>query len=152
MRVTSRNGCRRAAALLETALVLPLTFFLIFALIVGILGIFRYQQVAALTRAAGRYAATHGASYRKEAGLAKGTAADWQADINTNAVQPALVLLDPARLTVQASWPDISNQPGQPDNWPPSKVTVTITYQWFPEVVLVGPYQLTSTSCIEITH
>lgn len=152
MRVTSRTCGRCGAALLETAVVLPVTFFLIFALIVGVLGIFRYQQVAALTRAAGRYAATHGANYRKEAGLAKGTAADWQADINANAVQPARILLDPALLTVQATWPDVSNVPGQPDNWPPSKVTVKITYQWFPEVLIVGPYLLTSTSCVEITN
>lgn len=150
--LTPLAGRRRGATLVETAIVLPVTFFLILGLVVGVLGVFRYQQVAALTRAAGRYASTHGASYRKAAGLPRGTAADWRTDIQTNAIQPALVLLDPDLLTFQASWPDVSNQPGQPDNWPNSTVTVTISYQWFPELYLVGPYQMSSTSQMLITN
>jgi Flp pilus assembly protein TadG len=146
------TGRRRGATLVETAIVLPVTFFLILALVVGVLGVFRYQQVAALTRAAGRYASTHGASYRKAAGLPPGTAADWRADIQSNAIQPALVLLDPNLLTFQATWPDVSNQPGHPDNWPNSTVTVTISYQWFPQLILVGPYQMSSTSSMRITN
>jgi len=121
------------------SIVLPVTFFLIIGLVVGVLGVFRYQEVASLARAAGRYASTHGAKYRKDADLANGTATDWLADIQANAVQPALVLLDPKLLTVQASWPDVINQPGKPDNWPKSTVTITITYQWVPELYLVGP-------------
>jgi Flp pilus assembly protein TadG len=136
----------------EVAIVLPVTFFLIFALVVGVLGVFRYQEVASLARAGGRYASTHGAQYRKDAGLANGTATDWQTDINANAIQPALVVLDPSLLTLQANWPDVANQPGQPDNWPTSTVTVTITYQWIPELYLVGPYYLSSTSCVAITN
>ena len=152
MILTRHARSRRGATLVELAIVLPVTFFLILALVVGVLGVFRYQEVASLTRAAGRYASTHGAQYRKDAGLANGTAADWQADINANAVQPALVLLDPNLLTLQTSWPDVSNQPGKPDNWPKSTVTVTITYQWVPELYLVGPYYLSSTSCVEISN
>jgi Flp pilus assembly protein TadG len=143
---------RRGATLVETAIVLPVTFFLIIALAVGVLGVFSYQEVASLTRAAGRYGATHGAQYRKDAGLATGTATVWQADINTNAVQPAIILLDPTQLTVQASWPAVVNLPGMSDNWPTSTVTVTITYQWFPELYLVGPYQMTSTSSMVISN
>ena len=33
-----------------------------------------------------------------------------------------------------------------------SKVTVTVSYQWFPEVFLVGPYNLSSTSTMPITN
>lgn len=143
---------RRGATLVEVAIVLPVTFFLIFALAVGVLGVFRYQEVASVTRAAGRYASTHGARYRKDAGLANGTAADWQADMNTNAIQPALILLDPSLLTLQTSWPDVINQAGKPDNWPTSTVTVTISYQWIPELYLVGPFNLTSTSCVTISN
>jgi Flp pilus assembly protein TadG len=149
---TRSTRCRRGATLVEVAIVLPVTFLLIFALVVGVLGVFRYQEVASLTRAAGRYASTHGAQYRKDAGLANGTAADWQADINANAIQPALILLDPNLLTLNTSWPDVSNQPGKPDNWPTSTVTVTLTYQWIPELYLVGPYYLSSTSCVAITN
>ena len=152
MILTRHERSRRGATLVELAIVLPVTFFLILALVVGVLGVFRYQEVASLTRAAGRYASTHGAQYRKDAGLANGTAADWQADINANAVQPALVLLDPNLLTLQTSWPDVSNQPGKPDNWPKSTVTVTIAYQWIPEFYLVGPYYLSSTSSVAISN
>jgi Flp pilus assembly protein TadG len=152
MNLTRPPTCRRGATLVELSIVLPVTFFLIMALVVGVLGVFRYQEVAALARAAGRYASTHGAQYRKDAGLAIGTAADWQADINTNAIQPGMVLLDPKLLTYQASWPDVINQAGKPDNWPASTVTVTISYQWFPELLLVGPYKLTSTSSMAITN
>jgi Flp pilus assembly protein TadG len=152
MNLTRLVGRRRGATLVEVAIVLPATFFLIFALVVGVLGVFRYQEVASLTRAASRYASTHGAQYRKDAGLANGTAADWQADIHANAIQPALVLLDPNLLTFHATWPDVTNQSGKPDNWPRSVVTVTITYQWVPELYLVGPYYLSSTSCVEITN
>ncbi len=152
MTLTRNARCRRGATLVEVAIVLPVTFFLILALVVGVLGVFRYQEIASLARAAGRYGATHGAQYRKDAGLATGTAADWQADINANAIQPALILLDPNLLTLKASWPDVVSQPGKPDNWPTSTVTVTITYQWVPEFYLVGPYYLSSTSCVPITN
>jgi Flp pilus assembly protein TadG len=145
-------GARRGATLVELAIVLPVTFCLIAALVVGVLGVFRYQEVASLTRAAGRYASTHGAQYRKDAELAIGTATDWQDDIRAYVIPPASVLLDANLLTLQATWPDVSNQPGKPDNWPKSTVTVTITYQWVPELYLVGPYYLRSTSCVEISH
>jgi Flp pilus assembly protein TadG len=152
MNLTRRERCRRGATLVEVAIVLPVTFFLIFALVVGVVGVFSYQEVASLTRTAGRYASTHGAQYRKDAGLAIGTATDWQTDINTNAVQPAVIMLDPKLLTMQATWPDVINQAGVPDNWPTSTVTVTITYQWFPQLYLVGPYHMTSSSCMVITN
>lgn len=144
---SGRNG----ATLLEVAIVLPVTFFLIIGLTVGILGVFRYQEVASLTRAAGRYASTHGAGYRKDAGLVVGTAADWKTDIRTNGVQP-LILLDPALLTFDASWPAVPSQPSKSDNWPGCTVTVTISYQWFPELYLVGPYTISSRSSMEITN
>jgi Flp pilus assembly protein TadG len=150
--LTPLPGRRSGATLVEGAIVLPVTFFLIIALAVGVLGVFRYQEVAALTQAAARYASTHGAQYRKDAGLAKGTAVDWQADINANAVQPATILLDPNLLTFQASWPDVINLPGTADNWPKSTVTVTISYRWFPEFLLVGPYNLSSKSCMDISN
>jgi Flp pilus assembly protein TadG len=147
-----RSWTRPGATLVEVAIILPVTFLLIAALVVGVLGVFRYQEVASLARAAGRYASTHGAPYRKDAGLPQGAAADWQADIDANSIQPALVLLDPKLLTMEASWPDVSNQPGKPDNWPKSTVTITVTYKWVPELYLVGPYYLRSTSSVVISN
>jgi hypothetical protein len=132
--------------------VLPVAFFLILALVVGVLGVFRYQEVATLARAAGRYASTHGAQYRKDASLGAGTATDWQADIYAKAIDPALVLVDGSLLTLQVSWPDVGSQPGVPDNWPGSTVTVALVYQWLPEFYLVGPYYIRSTSCVTISN
>ena len=41
---------RRAALAVETAIVLPVMVFLLLMLIVGGIGVFRYQQVACLAR------------------------------------------------------------------------------------------------------
>jgi hypothetical protein len=136
----------------ECAIVLPVTFFLIVALIVGGMGMFRYQEVATLAREGARYGSTHGHQYRKDAGLPVGAAADWSADIYNNAIVPQIVSLDTSQLSYQVSWPDVINQPGKPDNWPGSKVDVTVTYQWFPELYLIGPITLTSTSSMPITN
>jgi Flp pilus assembly protein TadG len=151
MQYRPRNA-RGGATAVECAFILPITFFLLFGLVVGAMGVFRYQEMATLARQATRYASTHGHQYRKDAGLPTGTSADWSSDIYTNAIAPNVVSLDPSQLTYQCSWPDVVNQPGKPDNWPGSQVTVTITYQWFPEVLLVGPYTLTSTSSMPITN
>jgi Flp pilus assembly protein TadG len=145
-------GARAAATAVECAIILPVTFFLIFALIVGAMGVFRYQEVATLAREGARYGSTHGHQYRNDAGLPQGTSADWSADIYNNAIAPQVVSLDPSQLTYQVSWPDVINQPGKPDNWPGSKVDVTVSYQWFPELYLVGPITLTSTSSMPITN
>src|SRR5579859_1319392 len=51
---------------IECAVVYPITFAIILATIVGGLGIFRYQNMAFLSREASRYCATHGAQYVKE--------------------------------------------------------------------------------------
>jgi type II secretory pathway pseudopilin PulG len=143
---------RRAATLVENAVVLPTVIILLLALLVGAMGVFRYQEVATLAREGARYASTHGYQYRKDAGLALGSSTDWSQDIYTNAIQPQMIALDPGYLTFTASWPDVINQPGKPDNWPGSQVTITVNYQWMPEWGLVGPITLTSTSSMPITN
>jgi hypothetical protein len=151
MRLNPRLA-RPAATVLESAFVLPATFLLVFGLCVGAMGIFRYQEVATLAREGARYASTHGYQYRRDAGLATGTSSDWSGDIYNNGIKPYIVGLDSSRLTYQVSWPDVVNQPGKPDNWPGSKVDVTVSYKWFPELYLVGPITLTSTSSMPITN
>jgi hypothetical protein len=116
------------------------------------MGIFRYQEVATLAREGDRYGSTHGYQYRKDAGLPMGTDADWTADIYTNGIAPGMVALDANLLSYQVTWPDVVNQPGKPDNWPGSQLTVTVTYQWFPELYVIGPIVLTSTSSMPITN
>ncbi|HXG12772.1 MAG TPA: TadE/TadG family type IV pilus assembly protein [Gemmataceae bacterium] len=152
MRTRTPTDLRRGATVVENAIVLPFTFFLIFALVVGSMGIFRYQEVSSLAREGARYASTHGYQYRKDAGLPMGTPEEWKKDIYDNAIAPRMVALDPSRLSVSVSWPDVVNQPGKPDNWPGSKVDVTVSYDWFPEMYLIGPIRLTSTSSMPITN
>ena len=67
-----RTHPRPATAAVEAALVFPLVFFLLLALVVGAMGVFRYQEVATLAREAARYASTHGRQYRQDARLPTG--------------------------------------------------------------------------------
>ena len=52
---------RSGATLVECAFVYPTVFLLFVGLLVGAAGIFRYSQLASLTREAARYASVHGA-------------------------------------------------------------------------------------------
>jgi len=65
---------RKGATLVECAIVYPITFLLILGLIIGGMGIFRYQEVAALARTGARYLSTHGNTWHKDAGVGTGSA------------------------------------------------------------------------------
>ena len=56
----------------ECAVIYPVTFFFILSIIYGAMGVFRYQEMAGLSREAARYGSVHGAQYRKDAGLVIG--------------------------------------------------------------------------------
>lgn len=170
-----RTCSRKGVTVVECAVIYPATFMLLLGLVVGGMGVFRYQEMASLARAGSRYASTHGGQYRKDAGLEIGTAGttselqdgyywatinataasgsdtSWAGQIYDNAIRPNLVALDPSNLTVKIGWPSVVNLP-KPDNWPGSRVTVMISYRWLPEVFVVGPISLTSTSTVPITN
>ncbi len=177
----NRSSPRRGTTLVECAIIYPLVFFLLLGLIIGAMGVFRYQEAASLARTAARYASTHGAQYRKDAGLsvgspgtsagtqngllcyqadpnqASGSDTSWTGDIYDNAVRPNLVALNKNYLTCTVAWPPVKSPSGVvvqnlPDNWPGSTVTVTVSYQWFPELYLIGPFTLTSTSTMAVTN
>jgi Flp pilus assembly protein TadG len=144
-------GCRRGTTAVEFAIVCPIAFFLIFATIAGALGTFRYQQVATLAREATRWASVHGGQYAKETRKPAATAED----IYTNAIEPRMVGLRADKLSYEVTW--------NRDNWPLSvisdysapvgnTVTVTVTYKWFPELLLVGPISLTSSSTAQMAY
>jgi Flp pilus assembly protein TadG len=155
MRLRSRPH-RRAALTIESALVYPLLFLLLFGLIVGGLGVFRYQQVALLAREASRYARVHGSSW---ASATKQTSPNTQ-QILQQVVIPLSAGLDTSKLTIQVQW--IDETAGVPQDWDTSSkaptgttktgsavtnhVRVTLTYQWSPELFLVGPLSLQSVS------
>jgi Flp pilus assembly protein TadG len=123
----------RGALILECAFVYPITFLLILGLLIGGMGVFRYQEVASLACEASRYASLHGASYQQATGKAAATASD----VYNQAVLPKAVALDPSQLTCNVNW--------SPDNKPGSTVTVTISYHWVPEAFLPS-MNLSSTS------
>jgi Flp pilus assembly protein TadG len=135
----------------EFAVVCPIAFFLIFATIVGGLGIFRYQQVAALAREGARWASVHGKQYADETGNPAAT----PEEIYNQAILPLAVALDPDRISYSVTW-DADNAPLTVDEdfeTPTGNtVTVTVNYQWFPGMYLAGPYTLTSTSVAQMMY
>src|SRR6516162_1888338 len=167
MRVQLRRVPRDGATTVEFAVVSSIFFFLIFALIVGASGIFRYQEVAHLSREAARYASTHGGQYQLD-GIPTQTgvpAINSSSDL-TAYVLPKGVLLDSSQLTVSVSWSAPAgyippNMPSYVDTTPPflpagqqtfqNYVSVTVTYQWMPEMYLFVPITLTSTSVMAMS-
>jgi len=173
---------RRGVSVVESAVVYPVTFLILLALLVGGLAVFRYQEVAALAREASRYASTHGHNYRKDAGidtggttgspgttaspstangflmyqantsLSPGADTSWCQVIYDNAVSTNMVSLDPSALTCKVGWTPVVNQTTKPDYWPGSTVTVTISYKLTPEYPFMSAITLTSTSTMPITN
>ncbi|HZT79696.1 MAG TPA: TadE family protein [Gemmataceae bacterium] len=142
---------RRAASVVESAIVYPATFLVVLGLAVGGLGVFRYQQVASLAREGARWASVRGGQYASETGNAAAT----QQDVYNNVIKPNGFGLDPSRLGCTVTW---SNN----DNWPvrissdngaatANTVTVTVTYQWLPEAYL-GGLTLSSTSVVPVAY
>src|SRR5215218_7848499 len=63
MRVSIRTKHRRGAMVVEAAIVLPVLMLMTFGIIVGGMGVFRYQLVACQAREAARYASVRGADW-----------------------------------------------------------------------------------------
>jgi Flp pilus assembly protein TadG len=143
---------RRAASLVEFAVVGPITLLLMIALIVGGLGVYRYQQVATLAREGSRYASVHGDQYAKETGNPAATADD----VYQKAIVPKAAGLDTSQLSSTVTWNTDNKQyhtiasNGQvvPVY---NTVTVTVTYQWIPEAVF-GGLTLRSTSTATMAY
>jgi len=129
----------------------PLAIFLIFATIVGALGAFRYQQVASLAREGARWACVHGKEYERQTPNPAATAED----VFNTAILPSAVALDPSKLSYTVTWTN-SNEPLEvhEDVQKPigNIVTVSVTYIWFPEMYVAGPFTLTSTSTAQMLY
>lgn len=130
---------RSGVATVELALVAPMLILLVFGLIIGGLGVFRYQETASLAREATRWASVRGATYQSATGKPAATAID----VYNNAILPNAVALDMSKLDFTVTW--------SPDNKQQSLVTVRITYHWIPEALL-GGMDLTSTSTARISY
>jgi Flp pilus assembly protein TadG len=124
MRCRRFDQVRRGSVVLESALIYPVVFVLILGLIIGGLGVFRYQEVAWLAREATRYASVHGTQYAKITG--KPVATD--VDVYNNAIAAKVVCLNLSQLSYAVTW--------TPNNSPGSTVSVMVSYHWVPEAFL----------------
>jgi Flp pilus assembly protein TadG len=142
---------RRGSVATESVVVVPALLFLILATLVGGYGVFRYQQIALLAREGARYASVHGGQYQLETGNPAATSQD----VYNNAILPYAVNLDLCHLSYTVTW-NSNNMPYtvNTDYEVPTRntVKVTVNYKWFPEVYLVGPIVLSSTSIIPMSY
>jgi Flp pilus assembly protein TadG len=148
----THSSARRGTTSVEFAVTCPIVFFLLLATITGGVGVFRYQQMASLAREGARWASVHGGQYALETGQPAAT----PQDVFEKGILPMAAALDVRRLSYSVKW-DKSNMPFSlinDDVQTPraNKVTVTVTYQWFPEVFLVGPITLTSSSTAQMMY
>jgi len=144
---------RPGATVVECALVYPVFLLLVLGLLVGAAGIFRYSQLASLTREAARYASVHGGQYAQEMKVTAPT----PADIYNNVVLPMAVGFDTSQLNYSITY-NTSNAPyhttldANNDVVPiQNTVTVTLTYLWLPEAFL-GGVTLSSTSVMPMSY
>jgi Flp pilus assembly protein TadG len=132
--------------MVEFAIVVPLLFVLIFGLIIGGLGVSRYQRIALLAREGSRWASVHGAEYAAETHNPAASASD----VYTQAIAPKAVGLDLSKLSYTVTWNTDNHQYHTVTvNGNLVKVantvSVALSYQWIPEGY-VGQKTMTSTS------
>lgn len=157
-----RRERRAGAILVESALVYPVLFVVVFGIIMLGLGVFRYQQVTHAAREGGRWASVHGAQYAKERAVAAAT----PDDVYQNAIRPQMGGADPAGLGYSVTW--YADAAGNPDKRPSRSytytdsantlrtgtvtnyVTVTVTYNW--NTVLFGVVPVSATSVTPISY
>ena len=165
-----RSRPRRGGQTVEMAIVCPVAVFFILSLIVGGMGVARYQEVSHLAREGARYASTHGGMYKQEgidqtSGVPAISTVD---DPNlTTFVAGQTVLLVPSQMTVGVDWTEPTiysprNMPNYVDTTgnqnPPGQIViqnyvkVTVTYQWLPEMYLAGPITMTCTCEMPVTY
>jgi hypothetical protein len=169
----------RGATLVESAIVLSVTLLVLLGLIVGGLGVSRYQAVADLAREATRWASVHGGQYHQDhanpnAPFQPGSPTDWSAEIYDSqtglASFPSQAIhsfnvrtfgLDPSHLRYTCNWynPVYAGNDNFPysldsnGNNPVSNyVQVTVSYDWFPEALWGGKITFSSTSQMQIAY
>jgi Flp pilus assembly protein TadG len=138
--------------MVEAAFIYPIAFLLLIGLIVGSVGMFRYQQMASLAREIARYASVHGTHYAQDAGVT----APAPADIYNTVVGNEAVALDLSQLTYSITY-NTTNDPYHVNSVNgdiipvTNTVRVTLTYYWVPEAYL-GGISLTSTSEMPMSY
>lgn len=155
------SHCRRRAALaVEAAIVYSVMLVLILGLIVGGIGVFRYQQVACQAREAARWTSVRGSDWQKETNQDSPT----QDQILNAAVAPFAAGMDLSKITIRVQW--VNQVTGEVIDWDKAAkhprslnagnayvtntIRVTISYQWSPDLIFATMY-LTSTCEIPMT-
>ena len=152
---------RRGATTLEASIVLPVMVFLLLGIVIGGMGVFRYQQVALLAREAARYTSVRGTQYQQWTDKNSPT----EKEIMDNAVLPMAVGMDATKISMQIEW--INGVTGDAVAWDTAKKTprslnatsvavtnnvrVRVNYVWSPGVLVPGSITLTSTSVIPMS-
>jgi Flp pilus assembly protein TadG len=152
MRLRQQN--RRGALAVEGAFVYSAYFLMLFMFVIGGIGIFQYQLIATLASEGARYACVHGSFYADETQNDSPTAQN----IFDRAVSPLAISMDRSKLSSRVEW--INSTTGQTFDWDASpkrpynrsatgvietnRVRVTVSYRWFPERFLVGPFTMTA--------
>jgi Flp pilus assembly protein TadG len=151
---------RSGAHTVEFAVIAPVVFFLVFAIIEGSTVIFEYEEVASLTREGARWASVHGYQYQLNNNAAKTTASD----VYTNAIQPHAVMLvlnnvnGSGPLAYSVSWQDAGQSEFYYDStsntFKQNFVTVTVTYKWsaIANLFPVSSMSLRSTTTMPISN
>jgi Flp pilus assembly protein TadG len=156
MNLRRSSRIRRGAVAFEGAIVYPCFFVVLFAFVVGGLGVFHYQMTACLANEAARYAAVRGQNWATDTKTTSPT----QQQVFTQCVAPSAVGIDQRRLSLELSVIDGSN--GSATAWDSSpksvsavsangiaqtnRVRAVISYEWFPGLFLAGPYWMTATA------
>src|SRR5262245_26804397 len=95
-----QRDIRSGTTLVESAVVYPFVILMIFGLMIGGLGVFRYQEMASLARRAARWASVHGMQWGQDTGQAPASSTD----IYNTAIRPYLVILNESNLTYSVSY------------------------------------------------
>jgi Flp pilus assembly protein TadG len=134
---------RRGAAMLEAAVVYPVTMLLLIGTVVLGIAVFRYEQVQSLAREGARYASVHGPTYASEQNASYATDATVLSYIETLAVG-----MQSSDLSCTVTW-----SPNPPTASPPSTVTVQLSYSWVPEAYFKKQaVSLTASSTMPVTY
>jgi Flp pilus assembly protein TadG len=153
---------RAGATTVEAAVAFCVLFLCLFALVVGGLGVFRYCQVDCLARESARWLSVRGKTYAADTKNPSPT----EQQTLSQVVLPLAAGMDPKQLSFQADWIDRSSNTAT--DWDSASksvlsytssgapvtnhVRVTVSYKWFPEAYLAGPYYLRSVTEVPMSN
>jgi hypothetical protein len=144
---------RKATAIIEAAIIVPVMVLLIAIAVDCVSGIYRYHQVATLARTGARYATVHAGQFAEENSLPVVT----PEDLKTNVLLPHSAGLQEDRLSVTFTWlPNGSSYPvtviDDNGNVKENMIRVTVNYEWFPVFFFGKSLTLSSTSEMVISY